>query len=72
MILVDLQRAFDTFDHWVLLEKMKYLVFEHRSSPQSLSEAGSYLYADNACMFYQREVIKKIENVLKKDFSSEC
>ena len=27
MILVNLQRAFDTLDHGVLLEKMKYFVF---------------------------------------------
>ena len=27
MILVDLQKAFDTFDHGVLLEKMKYFGF---------------------------------------------
>ena len=27
MILVDLPRVFDTLDHWVLLEKMKYFSF---------------------------------------------
>ena len=27
MILVDLPRVFDTLDHWVLLEKMKYFGF---------------------------------------------
>ena len=40
--------------------------------PQSLSDAGSYLYADNTCIFYQREDVKKIENALNKDFSSIC
>ena len=40
--------------------------------PQSLSDAGSYLYADETCIFYQHEGIKKIENVLKKEFSSLC
>ena len=29
MILVDLQKAFDTLDHRVLLERMKYLVSGH-------------------------------------------
>ena len=28
MILVDLQKAFDTLDHCVLLEKMKYFGFQ--------------------------------------------
>ena len=40
--------------------------------PQSLSDAGSYLYADETCIFYQHEGIKKIENVLNKEFSSLC
>ena len=40
--------------------------------PQSLSDAGSYLYADETCTFYQHEGIKKIENVLNKEFSSLC
>ena len=39
---------------------------------QSLSDAGSYLYADDNCIFYQNEDIKKIENVLNKEFSSLC
>ena len=117
MILVDLQKAFDTLDHGVLLEKMKYFGFRAsvikwfesylqflvcidsffseagtlkygvpqgsilgpllfllyvNDLPQSLSDAGSYLYADNTCIFYQREDVKKIENALNKDFSSIC
>ena len=40
--------------------------------PQSLSDAGSYLYADDTCIFYQHEDVKKIENVLNKEFSSLC
>ena len=40
--------------------------------PQSLSDAGSYSYADDTCIFYQHEVVKKIENVLNKEFSSLC
>ena len=40
--------------------------------PQSLLDAGSYFYADNTCVFYQHEDVKKIENVLNKEFSSLC
>ena len=40
--------------------------------PQSLSDAGSYSYADDTCIFYQHEVVKKIENVLNKEFSLLC
>ena len=39
---------------------------------QSISDAGSYLYADDNCIFYQHEDVKKIENVLNKEFSSLC
>ena len=107
MILVDLQKAFDTLDHGVLLEKMKYFSFRasvikwfesylsnrkflvsidnvfseagtlkygvpHGSIlgrflfllyvndlPQSLSDASSYLYADDTCILYQHEDVKK-------------
>ena len=107
MILVDLQKAFDTLDHRVLLGKMKYDCFRTSvikcfefylwnrkfwvcinnvlseagaikySVPQGcsfgpvlflyyvndlaqwLSEAGSYLYADDTWIFYQYEDVKK-------------
>ena len=120
MILVDLQKAFDTLEHGVLLEKMKYLsfrtslikrfesylsnktflvcidnVFSEAGAlkydvlqgsilgpllfllcvtdlSQSLSDAGSYLYADDTCILYQHEDVRKIENVLNKEFSSLC
>ena len=39
---------------------------------QSLSDIGSYLYADDTCIFYQHENVKKIENALNKDFPSLC
>ena len=39
---------------------------------QSLLDAGSYLYADDNCIFYQNEDVKKIENVLNKEFSLLC
>ena len=35
-------------------------------------DAGFYLYADDTCIFYQHEDVKKIENVLNKEFSSLC
>ena len=38
---------------------------------QSLLDAGSYLYADETCIFYQQDV-NKIENVLNEKFSSLC
>ena len=108
MILADLQKVFDTLDHGVLLEKMKYFGFQAsvikqfesylsnrkflvcidnvfseagtlkygvpqgstlgplhfplyvNDLPQSLSNAGSYLYADDACIFYQHEDVKKL------------
>ena len=40
--------------------------------PQSLLDAGSYLYADDTCIFYQHDDVKKIENVLSKEFLSLC
>ena len=117
MILVHFQKVFDTLDHGVLLEKMKYFGFQasvikwfepylsnrkflvcidvfseagtlkygvpqgsiigpllfllHVNDLfQSLSDAGSYLYADDTCIFYQHENVKKIENILNKEFSS--
>ena len=38
--------------------------------PQSLSSISSYLHADDNCIFYQHEDVKKIENILNKEFSS--
>ena len=40
--------------------------------PQSLSYAGSYLYADDTCIFYQHDDVHKIKNALNKEFSSFC
>ena len=37
--------------------------------PQSLSDAGSFFYADDTCIFYQYEDVKQTENVLNKEFS---
>ena len=68
MIFEDLQKVFDTLDHEVLLEKMKYFgfwtsvinLFESYLSnlSQSLSDVGSYLYADDTCIFYMRTLTK--------------
>ena len=40
--------------------------------PQSLSEAGFYLYADGTCIYYQHEHVKRIEDVLNKEYASLC
>ena len=40
--------------------------------PQPLSDAGSYLYAYDICIFYQNEDVKKTKNILNKGFSSLC
>ena len=108
MILVDLQKSFDTLAHGVLFEKMKYFgfrtsvikwfesylsnrkflvctdvfseaetlkygvpqgsilgplifLFYVNDLPQPLSEVGSYLYADNTCIFYQHADVKKLK-----------
>ena len=38
----------------------------------ALNETGSYLYADDTCIFYQDKDVEKIEKVLNKEFSSLC
>ena len=40
--------------------------------PQSLSELGSYIYADDMCIFYQDKDINKIEDVQNKELSRLC
>ena len=52
-----------------ILEPLLFLLYVN-DLPQSLSVAGSYLYADDTCTFYQHEGVKKIENVWNKEFSS--
>ena len=54
-----------------ILEPLLFLLYVN-DLPQSLSVAGSYLYADDTCTFYQHEDVKKIENVWNKKFSSLC
>ena len=117
MILIDLQEAFDTLDHKILLKKMtcpgfKTSVIKWIESylstrkffasmndtfseagilncgiPQVFiigpilflifindllqsSESGSYIYADDTCIFSQDKDIHKIEDVLIKQFST--
>ena len=43
MILIDLQKLFDTLDHDVLLDKMKYLGF----TSKTIDWFGSYLKKQN-------------------------
>ena len=40
--------------------------------PESSSEVGSYLYADDTYIFCKYEDVRKIENALNKKFSSLC
>ena len=116
MILVDLQKAFDTLDHTALLQKMECIGFKEsvikwfqsylsnkkffvtlenifsdaglincvvlqgsilgpllflidiNELPQALNETGSYLCADDTCIFYQDKDVGKIEKVLNKYF----
>ena len=42
------------------------------SPPESLTESGSYPYADNTCIFHQDKDVQKIEDVLNKEISTLC
>ena len=54
-----------------ILEPLLFLLYVN-ALPQSLSEVGFYLYADDTCIFYQHEDVKKFKNVLNKEFLSLC
>ena len=54
-----------------ILGPLLFLLYVNNLS-QSLSDSGSYLYARDTWFFYQHEDVKKIENVLNKEFSSLC
>ena len=54
-----------------ILGRLLFLLYVN-DLPQLLSDAGSYLHADDNCIFYQDEDVNKIENVLNKEFSSLC
>ena len=40
--------------------------------PQSVADAGSHFYADDTCYLLSNEDVKKIENVLNKEFPPLC
>ena len=54
-----------------ILEPLLFLLYVN-ALPQSLSEVGFYLYADDTYIFYQHEDVKSFENVLSKEFLSLC
>ena len=54
-----------------ILEPLLFLLYVN-DIPKSLSDASFYLHADDTCVFYQHENVKKIENVLNKEFSWLC
>ena len=53
----------------VILEPLLFLICINDLS-QSLSENGSYLCADDTCVFYQDKDVYKIKDVLNKEFAA--
>ena len=53
-----------------VLEPLLFLL--HVNDLSQLLSAGSYLYADDTCIFYQHENVKIIANVLNNEVSSLC
>ena len=60
MILTDLQKAFDTLDHEILLDKMKYLGF----TSKTIDWLGSYLK--------KRNIVVSIEKTLSETGILNC
>ena len=54
-----------------ILAPLLFLIYIN-DLPQALNETGSYLYADDTCIFCQDKDVEKIEKVLNKEFSSLC
>ena len=54
-----------------ILGQLLYLLYVN-DLPQWLSDVGSYLYVDDACIFNQHEDVNKIKNILNEEFSSLC
>ena len=54
MILIDLQKAFDTLDHDILLDKMKYLGF----TSKTLDWFGSYLKKQNFVVSIEKNLLE--------------
>ena len=52
-----------------LLGQLLFLIY-YNDLPQSLSESGYYLYADDICIFFQDKDVHKIEDALIKEFST--
>ena len=54
MILIDFQKAFDTLDHDILLDKMKYLGF----TSKTVDFVGSYLKKRNTVVSFDKTLSK--------------
>ena len=52
MIFIDLQKAFDTFDHQILLEKLKYIGF----STETVRRFESYLKSQNLIVSLEKSL----------------
>ena len=56
MILIGLQKAFDTLDHDILLDKMKYLGF----TPKTINLFGCYLKKRNIVVSLEKTLLKTV------------
>ena len=57
------------FPQGSILGPLLFLIYIN-DLPQTLNETGSYLYADDTCIFYQNKSVEEIEKVLNNESSS--
>ena len=53
MMLIDLQKAFDTIDHDILLKKMSAIGF----SNHTIVKSNLFLYADDSCRIFRERML---------------